>query len=97
MVNQRGQRFTNESASGWQSAAFSNPVTVTPGATYTASYHTNVGHYSVSRSFVTSQFNSGILHVPANGGVYLYGASGFPTDTWNSTNYWVDVVFVPNP
>ena len=27
-------------------------------------------------------------------GVYRYGAGGvFPTDTYQSTNYWVDVVF----
>ena len=25
--------------------------------------------------------------------LYRYGPSGFPTDTFNSTNYWVDVVF----
>jgi hypothetical protein len=25
--------------------------------------------------------------------VYRYGASGFPTDTFNATNYWVDAVF----
>ena len=35
--------FTNETASGWQSATFSNPVTMTAGATYIASYHTNTG------------------------------------------------------
>ena len=30
-------------------------------------------------------------------GVYRYGASrGFPTDTWNGTNYWVDAVFHPS-
>ncbi len=28
-------------------------------------------------------------------GVYLYGAGGFPTQTYNATNYWVDVVFRP--
>jgi len=34
------------------------------------------------------------LHVPAAGGVYGYGAgSVFPNNTFNATNYWVDVVF----
>jgi hypothetical protein len=29
-------------------------------------------------------------------GVYVYGAtSGFHNNSWNSTNYWVDVVFAP--
>ncbi len=27
-------------------------------------------------------------------GVYRYGASAFPTDTFASENYWADVVFV---
>ena len=29
----------------------------------------------------------------APNGVYVYGASGFPTSTYQSTNYWVDVAF----
>ena len=27
-------------------------------------------------------------------GVYLYGAGGFPTNTFGASNYWVDVVFI---
>jgi hypothetical protein len=27
--------------------------------------------------------------------VFHYGASGFPTDSWQATNYWVDPLFVP--
>ena len=38
--------FTNETASGWQQVNFSNPVLITAGTTYIASYHTN-GDYSV--------------------------------------------------
>ena len=29
----------------------------------------------------------------AGNGVYKYGASGFPNQTFNASNYWVDVVF----
>ena len=92
-----GQRLatatsTNETASGWQQVNFSAPVAVTAGTTYVASYHTNVGRYSVSRSYFTAPFSSGPLHVPANGGVYLYGSGGFPTNTYQGSNYWVDVV-----
>ena len=47
--------FTNETASGWQSVTFSTPVTLTANATYVASYHTNVGHYSVSRKLLHEQ------------------------------------------
>ncbi len=38
--------FTNETASGWQQVDFSNPVQITAGATYIASYHTTTGEYS---------------------------------------------------
>ncbi|WP_225703695.1 DUF4082 domain-containing protein [Bradyrhizobium cenepequi] len=90
--------FTNETATGWQSVTFSNPVSLTPGATYVASYHTNVGHYSVSSDYFTSDVTSGPLTASANGnGVYTYSSNrAFPTNTFSGENYWVDVMFNPS-
>ena len=86
--------FSNETASGWQQVNFSSPVAITAGTTYVASYHTNVGYYADDQNYFSSQYNSGQLHVPANGGVYSYGGAGtFPNQVWNKSNYWVDVVF----
>ncbi|WP_310390326.1 N,N-dimethylformamidase beta subunit family domain-containing protein, partial [Rhizobium sp. 1399] len=87
--------FTNETASGWQTAYFTSPVALTAGQTYTASYHTNTGHYSTTANYFVSNVTSGPLTAPASGnGVYAYGsASLFPTSTFASTNYWVDVMF----
>jgi VCBS repeat-containing protein len=89
--------FTNETASGWQTATFSSPVQLTAGQTYTASYHTNVGRYANTGNFFTAATTSGPLTAPATtNGVYAYGSnSAFPTNTYNRTNYWVDVVFNP--
>ncbi|WP_425376001.1 DUF4082 domain-containing protein [Rhizobium acidisoli] len=89
--------FTNETASGWQSATFSSPVTLTAGQTYTASYHTNVGNYSTTANYFLSNVTSGPLTAPASGnGVYNYSsASVFPTNSFDQTNYWVDVMFNP--
>jgi hypothetical protein len=96
--------FISESASGWQQVSFANPVPVTAGATYVASYHTNVGQYSYTSAYFTSAgTDSGPLHALANGvsggnGVYNYSAaSSFPTSSFNSANYWVDVVFNVTP
>ena len=89
--------FTGEGGSGWQQVLFSTPVAVSAGTTYTASYHTNTGHYALNRSFFTSSFLSGPLQVPINGGVYLYGAGGFPTQSYQGSNYWVDVLFSTTP
>ncbi|MBL1266144.1 DUF4082 domain-containing protein, partial [Methylomicrobium sp. RS1] len=29
-------------------------------------------------------------------GVYRYGSGGFPNSTYQSSNYWVDVLFATN-
>jgi hypothetical protein len=87
--------FTGESASGWQTATLPTPVTVTPGTTYVVSYLAPNGSYSVTPAFFNTAYNSGPLTAPAgSNGRYVYGASGgFPTNSWNATNYFVDVVF----
>lgn len=85
---------TNETASGWQEVNFSTPVAITAGTTYVASYHMN-GDYSDSSNYFTSAITNGELTAPATGnGVYSYGTNSvFPTNTFKSANYWVDVVF----
>jgi hypothetical protein len=87
--------FANETASGWQQVTFSSPVTLIPGTTYVASYHTTTGFYSADGGYFATAVTNESLTAPAgNNGVYAYGSSSiFPTGTWNSTNYWVDVVF----
>ncbi|QQO18220.1 DUF4082 domain-containing protein [Bradyrhizobium diazoefficiens] len=86
--------FTNETASGWQQVNFSNPVAITAGTTYVASYHTN-GNYSGTQNYFATSLTNGQLTAPAgSNGVYAYGSgSAFPTNTFKSSNYWVDVVF----
>jgi Domain of unknown function (DUF4082)/Bacterial Ig domain len=94
--------FTGETASGWQQANFSAPVPITANTVYVASYHTNVGGYSVSPSyFATGGLDNPPLHALQDGvsggnGVYVLGTGGFPTNSFNSDNYWVDVSFTTN-
>ncbi|HYH01109.1 MAG TPA: choice-of-anchor D domain-containing protein [Terriglobales bacterium] len=91
--------FTNETASGWQQVNFSNPVPITAGTVYIASYHTPSGHYANSQNyFASTGADNGPLHALQNSvsanGVYAYGAtSSFPNQTWAASNYWIDVVF----
>jgi hypothetical protein len=92
--------FTGESSSGWQQVNFSSPVAIVGGTTYVASYFTPVGHYSYNAGFFTSAgVDNPPLHALANGldgsnGIFSYSATTtFPTGTFNSGNYWVDVVF----
>ena len=92
--------FSNESATGWQQVTLNTPVAVTANTTYVVSYHAPNGFYAATgAAFATA----GVLNPPlealsntaaGGNGVYRYGAAGFPTQTFNSTNYLVDVVFV---
>jgi hypothetical protein len=86
--------FTAESASGWQSMTFDQPVAVTAGTAYVVSYWAPGGHYSYSGNYFTADVTAGSLTAPAVGnGLYVYGG-GFPTGTFNRANYWVDVQFL---
>ncbi len=95
--------FVNETASGWQQVSFAAPVQITANTTYIASYHAEVGDYAVSQNYFRSTgVDNSPLRALADGadggnGVYTYGPSGFPTSSYKSTNYWVDVVFVASP
>jgi Domain of unknown function (DUF4082)/Fibronectin type III domain/Bacterial Ig domain len=97
----RQATFSGESASGWQSVRFDTPVAVTAGTTYVAAYLAPNGHYSVNgAAFASGPVDNPPLHALANlassNGVYAYSSSSvFPSNTWNSTNYWVDVLFAP--
>jgi hypothetical protein len=91
-------RFTNETASGWQQVKLLSPVPVARDATYVVSYHSPEGGYAADDPFFVTPVDNPPLHALADGldggnGVYRYGESGFPTSSWNSSNYWVDVVF----
>src|SRR5208283_5762484 len=92
--------FSNETASGWQQVNFATPVAITAGTTYIVSYYAPAGHYAYNLNyFASSGVDNGVLHALSNSagggdGVYLYASGGgFPTQTYEATNYWVDVVF----
>ena len=90
--------FTNETASGWQQVNLPAPVAISAGTTYIASYHTN-GFYSGDGNYFATAVANAPLTFPASGasggnGVYAYGGAGpFPSNSYNATNYYVDVVY----
>ena len=92
--------FSGETASGWQQVNLPSPVAIAANTVYVVSYLAPVGRYAADTGyFATNGTDSPPLHALQNGvnggnGVYAY-ASGlaFPSQTFQSTNYWVDVVF----
>ncbi|SEB56722.1 Ig-like domain-containing protein [Nocardioides exalbidus] len=91
--------FSGETATGWQTATLATPVALTAGNTYTVSYYAPNGRYSFTGAYFASPRTVGPLTAPGGGnGVYRYGAGGgFPSSSWNSTNYFVDVAFAASP
>jgi hypothetical protein len=87
--------FTQETASGWQQALFAAPVPLAAFTRYVASYHAPQGHYAGDNGGLSAGVANPPLRALANGGVYHYGSTAFPTDTYQASNYWVDVVFLP--
>ena len=93
--------FTSETAIGWQQVSFSSPVPVLANTTYVASYFAPIGHYADDNGYFSQAVDKSPLHGMADGfdgpnGVYRYGStSSFPNSGWQSSNYWVDVVFMP--
>jgi hypothetical protein len=95
--------FINESASGWQEVLFDTPVSIQANTTYIASYFAPGGQYAFTVNFFTnSGLSNGALRALQSGesgsganGVFKEGA-GFPNNSFNDANYWVDVVFVPD-
>src|SRR5205823_6525118 len=77
-----------------------SPVAIGANTTYFVSYYAPNGHYAVNSGyFASAGADSAPLHALANGvdggnGVFQYvSGGGFPNQSFNSGNYWVDAVF----
>ncbi|MBO0797664.1 MAG: DUF4082 domain-containing protein, partial [Blastocatellia bacterium] len=86
--------------SGWQQASFTTPISITANTTYVISYFAPQGNYASDNNyFASTGVDNAPLHALSNStgggnGVFHYGGQGgFPADTFESSNYWVDVVF----
>ena len=93
--------FSGETGSGWQQATFPAGVPISAGSTYVISYFAPNGHYAADTGyFAIGGHDATPLHALASGvdglnGVYRYGpsGSGVPNLSWQSANYWVDLLF----
>jgi hypothetical protein len=89
--------FTGETPTGWQEVTFANPVAVTANTTYIVSYH-SPSYFADTSPWFEADSTRGPLIALGDGtdgpnGVYAYGEGGFPTSSYQKSNYWVDVVF----
>jgi hypothetical protein len=84
---------------GWQVANFSSPVPINANTTYIAAYYSAVGQGAWDAYGMSNGHTSGPLTAPASStvggnGVYHYNNS-FPNQSYEASNYYVDVLFTP--
>lgn len=87
--------FTNETASGWQTAYLATPLEIAANTTYLVTVNTNLYYVDTLDAFNTS-YTNGPLTAIADGSNSLFGPlNQFPTNTYHNSNYFRDVIFRP--
>ncbi len=85
---------------GWITYTLPTPVALTANTAYTVSVSTGADsgrRYAYSANALTGGGNNGAnLTYPANAGVYSASIGSRPTSSWNSSNYFRDIVFTPS-
>ncbi len=85
--------FSNETASGWQQQALSTPLNIQANTTYVVSVNTN-GYFVNTNNGLASSVVNGNLNSVVDGNNGVLGSPGsFPTNSYQNTNYFRDVVF----
>ncbi|MBR8841185.1 MAG: DUF4082 domain-containing protein, partial [Stigonema ocellatum SAG 48.90 = DSM 106950] len=87
--------FANETASGWQQQALATPLNIVANTTYVVSVNVN-SYFAITNNALGSPIVNGDLSTVADGNNGVYGSpSTFPTNSYQNSNYFRDVVFVP--
>ncbi|MFT3869569.1 MAG: DUF4082 domain-containing protein [Nibricoccus sp.] len=87
--------FTNETASGWQEQALATPLAINAAASYVVTVNTGNTYYVATELGLAAQVGNGNLRAAAGNNGVFGPVGAFPTNSYQSTNYFRDVVFVP--
>ena len=90
--------FTGETATGWQQVSFATPVAISANTTYVASYYRPRGPLRARPAVLHERVSTTRRCTPsrtetADPTACTGTATGFPTESYQASNYWVDVVF----
>jgi hypothetical protein len=86
--------FANETASGWQEQALSQPLNIQANTTYVVTVNCN-SHFPITYDELANSIVNGNLSSVADNNNGVAGSSGnFPTLSYRNSNYYRDIVFV---
>lgn len=88
---------TAETADGWQVVRIPS-TRIQANTDYVASYLARTGHYADDQGYNWAGLRSSpLLPSGTSPGIFAYSTGvAIPTESWNLSNYWVDVVFMPD-
>jgi hypothetical protein len=92
------QVFVNETDTGWQSVLFEPAIPITANTTYIAAYHSSLGNYTATSYGLYTAITNGPLTALADStdganGLFKYtDTPALPDRSYNSNNYWVDIM-----
>jgi hypothetical protein len=88
--------FGADTASGWQQQSLPAPISIAANTTYIVSVNTANSYYAATDNGLATQvMNGSLASIVGNNG--LFGSTGqFPTSSYQRSNYFRDIVFVPN-
>jgi hypothetical protein len=88
--------FPASTGAGWKEVRLATPVRLAVDTTYVVSVNAN-SHYAFTQGGLASSVAAPPLSTIADGANGVFGTAGtFPTQSWNTSNYFRDVVFLPD-
>ncbi len=89
--------FANETASGWQQQALSTALNISANTTYVVTVSVNQYFAATYNNALATSIVNGDLKTVADGNNGVYGNLGsLPTNSYQNSNYFRDIVFVPS-
>lgn len=86
--------FSNETGSGWQQQSLDAPISIQANTTYVVTVSCN-NYFGVTQSVLATSIVNGDLRSVADNNNSVYGTlNSFPTNSYQNSNYFRDVVFV---
>lgn len=87
--------FPTGTTPGWHTAFLDAPVHLSAGSTFTVSRHAPDGGYAYTSGDFAQPRTVGALTLAGDNGLFRYGDNtAAPNETWGSTNYFVDLLYV---